>query len=723
MPFTAVNFMKAPMLFSPRESAPAVMFRRKFTISDPVTSAIIHVCALGYGYVYLNGKPISEDLFCAPVSDYRKTLWYNSYDVSHLLKTGENVLAVICGNGWYNESFPTAWHHNLAPWRDNPKCILSLTVNGERILTSDTKWKCTTDTPVIYNQLRSGEHFDARKYDPNWTSLDFDDASWQSAALDTTPPVGELRECACEPIRAFESYPAVTLTEMEKGRYIADIGQNISGFIRLMVDQDEGDEIVIRYAESLDEKGELMLNKMDAKHMYPESAFQTDRLICPKGEFTWSPKFAYHGFRYLELTGMKNPRPEQIAGVFVHQAVKPRSSFSCSNEILNKLFELGQRATLSNLFYMPTDCPTREKLGWCNDAQSSAEQMLTNFETERVLAKWLQDIYDAMLPGGELPGIIPTSGWGFEWGNGPVSEGILFELPYRLYLHTGSASYLIDSLPYFERYFGMLLSHMDENGDISYGLDDWAHPYTKEKVSAPFINSAYLVKFYRIAKIAANLAHDAEKEQLYEEKLNAHLSVHKAKYLNTDGTCKIDKQTAVAMLIYHEIYDDLMPLENQLMRLVEEKDFHHDCGMVGIRHLYMALNKCGLYEYAYKIITAKGFPGYRVWLENGATTLCEMWDCSCSQNHHMYSDFMSWLMKTVIGIHMVSPAYEKVSISPRFVDDLRFAKGHIDTPKGRCAVEWKKEAEHIEVKIEVPRDIEVMFGERVLQAGMNTFIL
>ncbi len=138
---------------------------------------------------------------------------------------------------------------------------------------------------------------------------------------------------------------------MEERRWVADIGQNISGFVRITVDQDEGDEIVIRYAESLDEKGEIMLNKMDRKHFYPESAFQTDRLICPKGKFTWSPKFVYRGFRYLEITGKKAPRPEDIAGVFVHQAVKTRSSFACSNEMLNKLFELGQRATFSNLFY------------------------------------------------------------------------------------------------------------------------------------------------------------------------------------------------------------------------------------------------------------------------------------------------------------------------------------------------------------------------------------
>ncbi len=722
MPFTAVNFMKAPIPFSFGEAAPAVMFRRKFTVSDAALFATLHICALGYGYVYLNGIPVSEDLFCAPVSDYRKTLWYNSYDVSELLKDGENVLSVICGNGWYNESLKTAWDCNLAPWRDNPKCILSLTVNGNRILTSDTKWKCTTDTPVIYNQLRSGEHFDARKYDPAWTSLDFDDTSWKQAVTDTMPPLGVFRACPCEPIRACELYTSVSLTEMEEGRYIADIGQNISGFICLTVEQDEGDEIVIRYAESLDEKGELKLNKMDGKNFYPESAFQTDRLICSKGKFTWSPKFVYHGFRYIELTGIKNPCPENIAGVFVHQAVKARSSFVCSDEKLNKLFNMGQPATLSNLFYMPTDCPTREKLGWCNDAQASAEQMLTDFETERVFEKWLQDIYDAMLPGGELPGIIPSPGWGFEWGNGPVSEGILFEIPYRLYLHTGNSAYMINSLPYFERYLGMLVSRIDENGDISYGLDDWAHPYESEKVSAPFINSVYLIKFYRIAKQAAGLANDAEKERFYEDRLNERLSVHKKKYINADGTCKLDKQTAVAMLVYHEIYDDLIPLKNQLMNLVEEKDFHHDCGMVGLRHLYISLNKCGLYEYAYKIITANGYPSYTVWLEHGATALCELWDCTTSQNHHMYSDFMSWLMKTAVGINMLAPAYEKISITPFYFEHLTFVKGHIDTSKGRCAVEWKRQGDKLTVEIEIPSGIEAHFGERILKSGKNMFV-
>ena len=154
MPFQHVNFIKLNRYFDPREPGYAPMFRRKFIITEPVESAVLHVCGLGYGYYYLNGQPVSEDLFTAPVSDYRKTLWYTSYDVTQMLKMGENIFAVICGNGWYNENLETSWHHDIAPWRDNPKFILSLEVNGKRCLTTDERWKCTEKSPVIYNNFR-----------------------------------------------------------------------------------------------------------------------------------------------------------------------------------------------------------------------------------------------------------------------------------------------------------------------------------------------------------------------------------------------------------------------------------------------------------------------------------------------------------------------------------------------------------------------------------------
>lgn len=717
MAFEGVNFIKSPSPFRFHENAPAPLFRRRFFVEGPVESAEVRVAGLGYGYYWLNGEPLSADLFTAPVSDYRKTVWYNAYDVTGRLREGENVLAAITGNGWYNEYFRTSWDYDTAPWRDNPKFILELVVNGKTVLCSDEEWKCLPESFVVYNQLRSGEHFDARLYDPRWKEADFDDAAWGHAVTDTRPPSGILRLCPCEPIRAFEEYAPVSVTEDGGGGVIFDFGVNMSGFVRIAVDQDEGDEIVLRYREQKDAQGRLFDHM---KQHYPETECQTDRLICPKGPFVWSPRFTYHGFQYVQVTGLKNPSPDSVRAVFIHQALPVRSTFSCSDPVLCYLFRIGQRATLSNLFYMPTDCPTREKLGWCNDAQSSMEQFLTDFASERLLAKWLQDIYDAMLPNGMLPGIVPSSGWGYFWGNGPVSEGVLFETAYRLWLHTGEEKYLTGSLPYFKRNLAFYETRRNAEGDILYGLDDWASPEGSPRVDAAFVNSALLVKFLRITTLASRLA--GEDPSVWEEKLETQLARHRRKYINPDGTCRVNKQTAVAMTVALELSEELEPLKKQLARLIEEKDFHHDCGMVGLPCLYTALNRCGLEEYACRILTAEGYPGYRQWLEGGATTLWEMWGSGGSHNHHMYSSFMSWIMKTVVGIRQETPGWKTVSVRPFFFRDLDWAEGSLSLPSGgTLSVKWKREAGGVRVALSVPAGTTVRFREHVLSGGDYAF--
>ncbi len=197
------------------------------------------------------------------------------------------------------------------------------------------------------------------------------------------------------------------------------------------------------------------------------------------------------------------------------------------------------------------------------------------------------------------------------------------------------------------------------------------------------------------------------------------------KYIASDGSCTIHRQTAVAMLIYYDIYETLAPLAEQLKQLVEEKNFHHDCGMVGIRRLYAALNKCGLEEYAYKIITAKGYPSYVDWMEGGATTLCERWNMTESQNHHMYSDFMSWMIKTILGIRarIEHPGFETVEINPRFLKDLTYAKGHCDTVRGRIGVAWERGGGQIKLTIEVPPASKVSYRGKPLGSGIHVIFL
>ena len=634
--FQKARFIKSPAPFvrAHERTNPAPLLRRTFSVGE-FQKAELKVCALGYGEFYLNGKRVTEDRFIAPVSDYTKTLWVTAYDVTDLLVPGENLFAAVLGNGFYNEAFRTSWDYDSAPWRDSPKLIAELTVDGAAAMYTGEGWKCLRESAIVYNQLRSGEHFDARRHLPGWEAPGFDDSGWEAAAIDLTPPTGRLRLCDCPPVRECAVYPARSVRQTGENRWVFDIGQNISGYVRLQVCEPEGTELVIRYGEELEDDGTVKVRHM-TQH-YPESEFMTDRFISDGKPWVWSPRFVYHGFQFIEITGLTNPPGlETASGVFVHQDVKTLTEFHCEDERLNRLFEIGRMATLSNLMYMPTDCPTREKLGWCNDAQASCEQMLINFDTAKLFRKWLVDIFDAMRPDGALPGIVPTSGWGFEWGNGPVSDGILFEIPHQLFRHTGDDAPLKEALPYFRRYLSYLETRKEADGLIHFGLDDWAPPTPdhKSKTPATIINAAFRIKFLRIAALAEERAgaHDgfaAQAEHAVGEFQKA--------FLNDDGTCRIDTMTAAALILRHDLYTDFDAMKHQLMRQVEECNFHHDCGMVGMPSLFPALEKCGLHDWVMKILASDGYPGYMNWLDKGATTLWETWQCGDSHNHHMYS--------------------------------------------------------------------------------------
>lgn len=719
--FEKAKFIKTSERFEcefNKEKSPCFIFRKKFKVEKPFNSKI-YVCGLGYAYYYLNGEKVSEDLFTAPVSDYNKTLWVNTYCLDHLLKKGENVLTVICGNGFYNEAFKTVWGNQDASYRDNPKFILSLENNGEEILKSDETWKCSRYTPILYNYLRSGEHFDSRLFDNNIFALEYNDENWNTAIVDNNTPKGIFRECNCPPIRECDEYKAVNMIKIGDNKYLFDIGQNISGYIRLKIKQSKGDLLIIRYAESLKDDNSLDLNNATV-HYYDNSEYMTDKFICNGEEFVWSPMFTYHGFRYIEIEGIKNPSLDMVSGIFVHQDVKQLSGFECSNEELNKLYKMGQMATLSNLFYMPTDCPTREKFGWMNDAQASLEQMLINFDVVDLFKKWNTDILDAMRDDGSLPGIVPSHGWGYDWGNGPVSDGSLFEVPYKIYLYTGDNSLLIKNLPYFDKYINYLNSRLEDDGMIHFGLNDWMGPEIS-KVPVEFLNTVFVLKFLRIAKLAANIKGDESLFNKYSKSYEETRKLFKDRYIDISGNCNINEQTSVSMIIYYGLYDDLDPLKKQLKKLVEERDFHHNCGMVGLRRLFIALNKCGLEEYAYKILTSRGFPSFFSWMEAGGTTLWEKWHMDESKNHHMYSDFMSWIIKTLVGINLFDSetGYKKVNINPVFINDLDYCSGYTETVYGKITVSWRRENNKVILEVNVPEDI-TAFCEYAENGVLNT---
>ncbi|MBE7031266.1 MAG: hypothetical protein E7409_07595 [Ruminococcaceae bacterium] len=726
------NFIKTPGPFQ-REFAmknDAPLFRRSFTVSGEVVRATLACTGLGYGYFYINGKAVAPDRLTAPVSNYTKTVWYTEYDVTALLNEGENVAAAILGNGLYNEALSNPFNFYKAEWRDKPKMIFSLTIeyaDHTEIVESDAQWKCTDISPVVYNQLRSGEYYDARLYQKGWNEVGFDDSSWQNAVMDDTPPTGVLRKCECEPICEFKVYSPIEVRCTGEGRYLFRFEQNMSGYIALRTGSlSRGQTLTIRYAEAIKEDGSLDFHKMDDPYYYPESRFATDEFTADGEDFVWSPRFTYHGFCYIQIEGLtEEPASDLVSAVFVHQAIEQRTEFSCSDERLNQLFHMGIYSTWSNMFYMPTDCPTREKMGWGNDTQSSIEQFLIDFGAEKVMTKWFTDICDSLREDGAVPAIIPTGGWGFEWGTGPTTSGVLFELPAQVYRYTGDDSLLIAGLPYFERHLEYIISRTDENGLINYGLCDWAGPWDHPEGSPTPLecsNMLLYIKFLRITEFAAQRAGNAEAEKRAATELARATKLVLDTYFNDLGAMNVPHQCALSMVIMLDICPDLEVAGKQLVEAVERDNRHLNCGMVGLRYLFRALDKIGRSDLAYAIVTAEGSPSYMEWVtERKATTLCELWHNDWSQNHHMYSEVLAWMVKTIGGINNGAPGFKKCIIRPYFAPELDWCRVQEKTLNGTVSAYWRREDGKVLLDITVPEGMEAEYNGKALQTGINSF--
>lgn len=709
--FENTQFIKPDVPFdrNDTQTCHAPMFRKTFVLPK-FHKAVLRFCALGFGHVSLNGQRIDSEVFGTDESAYHKTVWYRQEDVTDLLREGENLIYVLCGNGFYNEIFPTVWLSNQNRWRDVPKFIGELEVDGQILLRTDGSWKCSVDGPIRYNQIRAGERYDAR-LEADFDQPHYDDSHWRKALVDSTPPEGIFRLRIMPPVVEAEVLTAKEIIPCDDGSYIYDFGINMSGYARLSVRQAPGDELILLHGENRD--GDRVYSTHH-KH-YSDCEYQTDHVICGDGALNWSPSFSYHGFRYIRVTGLKNPTPDAIQAVFVHQDVAQVGGFRCSDEKLNRLFAAGVQANLSNFVLKPTDCPTREKFGWANDLQMSSEQMLTHFDVADFFKGYLQSARDVMREDGMLPGIIPTDVWGYDWGNGPVSEGVIYELPWQIYRYTGDPSQLITCLPYYLRSLANFKANENDQGFCDYGLIDWIPPqYPKQSsVPRPMVAGSLVIHLMEIACLASELAGETETHARLREEYDTYRRRYMDAFLDDRGRCVMDHQTAVAMIIAFHLYEDLEPLKQQLKALVERNDFHGDCGMVGIRRLYDALSICGLQEYAYRIITAEGYPSYYFWLDKGATTLWEIWTEDESHNHHMFSDFMCWLTRNIAGIQVLEPGMKKVVLQPTFVPQLEHCEGWC---RG-WRLFWQRTPQGIRVDFTVPEGALGIFAGKEYAPG------
>ncbi len=635
---------------------PALFLRREFELTEKAPARISYA-GLGLSVVMINGRRVGDAVLETGFTDYRKSVIAASEDVGELLQVGKNVIEVMLGDGWYNQTAKDEWGFYQAPWRGARKLILSLTVGERVVLVSDTNWLASTEGFLRASAIRLGEVHDYRcRID--WTCA--------AHAILHEPPAGRLKYCEMPLIRECESLDFVSCTEYEGG-WLLDFGKNIAGYARLYTILPAGGTVKLRHGDRL-ENGRID-NTSNAQYIgNAHFEYQTDTYISDGKQRSYHPHFAYHGFQYVEVEGLDHkPVKGEIQGISVHSDFCRIGHFRCSDERLNKLYEMSIASAEANFHAMPTDCPHREKNGWTGDAQLSIEQYLLNYECVQNFDKWLEDIAEAQREDGAIPCIVPTGGWGFRWGNGPAWDFALFAIPEAMERYRG---YQNSVLPTAVKYFDYLEGKSEENL-VRLGLGDWNYPKNVPVEVAPLelIASCY---YLQMSRLLARWTGEAR----YTKRAEAIRTAIDEKYADAPGMC------AIAAMTYFDVRDRF----EELLCELKKCDYHYRAGILGVQYVNRVLAERGRTDLILRLLRQKDYPSFLYWSELGGTALWEDFEGKNSRCHHMYSDIAAVLMRAVGGIRVLSPT--EVCICPDHVD-LDWFEVSTELPAGRVSVTYR----------------------------------
>ncbi len=692
------------------EDRSAPLFRREFVLEAKPRRARVHISGLGYHELRINGRKVGDHLLDPGYTRYDRRVLYVTHDVTGMLAAGPNVLGVMLGNGWFNVQYRNAWDFDKAPWRAAPRLLCSLHVeydDGRRLVVgSGPDWQCAAG-PVTFNVIYGGETHDARLEQPGWDQPGFAAAGWQ-AAQPVDPPAGRLAPQVMPPIKAHEVLAPARISEPKPGVFVFDFGQNLAGFAELAVAGPAGTVVRMKYGERLLPDGSVDQREI-AEHVVRFDAgqqFQTDTYILRGGGAErWHARFVYHGFQYVEVSGLpERPTDATLRAVFIHSAVPDVGRFECSEPLLNRIWRATRWAYLSNLHGIPTDCPHREKNGWTGDAHLACETGLLNFDGIAVYEKWLRDLADEQRPGGELPGIVPTGGWGYQWGNGPAWDSAFVLIPACLHDYCGDPTALRVHYDGLRRYVDYLTSRA-KDGIVDIGLNDWA-PYETE-TPAEVTSTGYYHRDALVVARAAELAGRPDDAARYAALAGRIRDAFNRRFYQPEaGSYANGGQTALACALYQDL---VAPAERgrvvaSLAAAVERRGGHIDTGILGAKYLLHALSDNGRHDLAWRVATQRDQPGWGWWIGQGATTLWEQWNGSASRNHIMFGDIGAWFVQSLAGIRPdpAGPGFRRIIICPRPVAGLGAARAEHDSARGRIASDWRLRDGVFELAVVIP---------------------
>ncbi len=703
-------------------------FRKEFEVPGPVRRATIHASARGLFELHLGGRRVGEDIFAPEWTDYDKRIHYRTYDVTGQVQAGRNVLGAVLGDGWW--SGYVGWQETRGRYGSLENSLLvQLEIElqkGQRlIIATDRSWRCDTG-PILSSDFMMGEVYDARRERTGWDRAGFDDNSWLPAR-EVAPPAVPLVAQRSPPVRVTQTIEPVSIAEAGPGRFIFDLGQNITGWVRLRLRGKAGTQVTLRHGERLNPDGSLYTENL-------RRAKATDVYILKgKREEVWEPRFTFHGFQYVELTGLPTiPSRGAVTGCVVHSATLPAGHFECSHAGVNRLWLNSLWSQRGNFLSVPTDCPQRdERLGWMGDAQVFLRTASYNMDVAAFFTKWMRDVEDAQTPAGVFPDTAPRLR---EGGNfvgldglggaaGWADAGII--VPWTLWRVYGDRRIIERHwqamaawLDYLERTNpdGLRVNQLGNN----YG--DWLciPADTTFRTHSPMKNllaTAYWADdAAKMARMARELGREKDARRFQAMFKHVRRAFQK-EFLRKDGRLTVETQTAYVLALAMNLLPENVRTRAaaRLVENIQALGWHLSTGFIGISHLNPVLTLTGHADVAYRLLLQEDYPSWLYPVRHGATTIWERWNGWTeadgffnpqmnSFNHYALGSIGEWLFRHVAGIELDPkvPGFKCFILQPHPGGGFSFVRASHQTMHGEIASAWERSREAFRWRIRIP---------------------
>ncbi len=707
------------------------LLRKEFNIDKKIKHAFAFISARGFYEFYLNGEKVGDHVLDPAITDYRKTILYSTFDVTKLLRRGNNCAGSMLGNGAWNlrkVDGRYSWGRGGESW-GNPSFLMQLMItyedNSESVIMTDNSWKYSSG-PVTFNNLYGGEDYDVRKEIKGWSEAGFDDSGWKSAVIDEKSG-GKLKSQLMPPIKVVETLQPVKRTNPSQGVYLFDLGQNIAGWWRVSVSGEQGQTIRVRGSETLNdslfskplEEGD----RLSTKFRYHSQTW-TDYTMKGAGNEVYEPHFFYTGFRYIEVATAdgKSLKEVNAEGRVLRSANEITGKFESSDSLLNEIRDASLWAQMGNMHSYPTDCPHREKGAYNGDGQVIAETSMHEFRIAPFYTKWLNDMRDAQEENGRIPNTSPTlvggMGGGVAWGS------IYILLPWWMYNYYNDIRVLQDHYPTMKNYLSYLndLAKTDENPDEPYIINDfatywyslgeWCAPGQSDGPNHSVVNTFYY--YYNsllMSKIANVLGRKDDSEYFIslsdtiKQKFNKKFFDPETSFYGHDEAYQTYQLLAlVGNLVPEDFREKVL---KTIVEDIEERDMHLNTGIIGTKYLWPILVQGGYGDMALKVASQTTYPSYGYWLKNDATTLLERWSGKNSHNHQMFGSVVEYFYKYLAGIRSpvednTSRGYKKIYIEPNIAAGLESVNATVETVAGTVISRWEKNNSYFNHSVSIP---------------------